>query len=154
MKFSNGRNILFYFRLFSLDMTTRIKVTSIENFWFTSIIQQMFFQTTNSERDKQRRYKLMVFEKDVKTDELISLQKTMKNDANNMKIDNFFSSSTAATKPNEILDEIFLNDIRFLSINEYNDTIVLSSQFLINEKNFTIIFKKLSDEHAFQKYCR
>ena len=96
----------------------------------------------------------MVFEKDVKTDELISLQKTMKNDANNMKIDNFFSSSTAATKPNEILDEIFLNDIRFLSINEYNDTIVLSSQFLINEKNFTIIFKKLSDEHAFQKYCR
>ena len=134
-------------------MTTRIKVTSIENCWFASIIQQMYFQASISERDKQSRYKLLVFEKDVKSEELVSMQKTFKNDPREMRIDNFFSLSTSTAKTN-VLDDIFLNDIRFLSINDNNDTIVMSSQFLINEKNFTIIFKTLSNDMAFSKYCK
>ena len=135
-------------------MTTRIKVTSIENYWFSSIIQQMFFQTQVSERDRQNRYKLMDFEQNAKSEDVQKFHSAFRNNCSDLRIENFFSISTASQQQKEMLEEIFLNDIRFLSINQNNDTIVLSSQFLINEKNFSIIFKSLSGDMAFSNYCK
>ena len=62
-------------RFFSLDLQTRVKVTSIENSWYSTIIQQMYFQSNAMTGGKKLRYKIINFEPPLNNEDFLTFQK-------------------------------------------------------------------------------
>lgn len=143
-------------RFFSLDLQTRVKVTSIENSWYSTIIQQMYFQSNAMTGGKKLRYKIINFEPPLNNEDFLTFQKMMRSPYNELNIESFFvvSEISNTDHKNEMIEDIFLNDVRFISINDNNDTLILSSHFVSNEQNFQIHLNSLSNNKIFSTYCK
>ncbi len=116
----------------------------------------MYFQSNSLISGKKFRYKFINFEPPMNNEEMLQLQRMMRTPNSELNIDSFFvvSDDFNADNKNEMLEEIFLNDIRFITVNENNDTLVLSSHFLSNEQNFNIHLNSLSNNKIFLNFIK
>jgi len=105
---------------------------------------------------KKLRYKIISFEPPISNEDFFIFHRMMRNSGNEPSLESFFVITEVfnCDKKNEMLEDLFLNDIRFISINENNDTLVLSSHFLSNEQNFQIRLNSLSNNRVFENYCK
>lgn len=120
------------------------------------MIQQMYFQSNSMTGGKKLRYKIISFEPPISNEDFFIFHRMMRNSGNEPSLESFFVITEVfnCDKKNEMLEDLFLNDIRFISINENNDTLVLSSHFLSNEQNFQIRLNSLSNNRVFENYCK
>jgi len=105
---------------------------------------------------KKLRYKIINFEPPLNNEDFLTFQKMMRSPYNELNIESFFvvSEISNTDHKNEMIEDIFLNDVRFISINDNNDTLILSSHFVSNEQNFQIHLNSLSNNKIFSTYCK
>ena len=144
--------------LFNQDIKTRIKICSIYNDWFIKILNQLLIYI---EYDKIIKFKPKKLYED--------LYKMLYNNYNDMENFDYkeyiernynpyneddFSIFFEGIEPkdetnnklkfNEFLEKEFLNELRFISLNCYNDTLSLSEQVLNSEPKLQEFFDKFS----------
>jgi hypothetical protein len=141
------------FRFFSLSIPDRIKAVSIENRWFSAVVQQMYHKF---KYDDKIRFQLKM--EDVSSEDYC-IQTLMNNGqpqyTDTMSLDNFFNirSTNYQLDDSVINQNLFLKELKYYSLREQNDTITLSTHLLENEDIFKFHLDYFSNGRAFQNYC-
>lgn len=136
-----------------MPLPDRIKAVSIENKWFSSMVQHMYFRF---KYDNKTRFQLKI---DEVTSEEYCLQQIMNPTqspyTSEMNIENFFyiKNDKYISEDKGINESLFLKELRYFSLREQNDTITLSTNLLENEEIFKFFLDTFSNGKAFQNYC-
>ena len=146
--------------LFNLDFNIRLKICSIYNDWFTSILFQLL---TYDEYDNDLIiYPRMIYENFYKKinpkfdDENYDYKKDIINIENNNYEENFntffqVNKSENHNNKDKQREKDFLKELRFFSINKYNDTLTLSQELLKNKTKLQEYFDTFSNCKIFSK---
>ena len=142
-----------YSWLFNLDINERVKVCTIYNDWFTKILFQLL---TYNIYDNSIRFspktKYENFYKAIHPD-FNDNYIYYGNESQNI-FSTFFEGKTVkyqAYTNNSIKEKEFLKEIKFITINEFNDTITLSFELLKQKKNLQHYFDTFSNNEMFSK---
>ena len=135
-----------------MSLPERIKVVSIENKWFSTMVLQMYAKFKS---DSKIKFQLKI--EDVTTEE-ICLQQMFNSNLyhynNEINIENFFNTKTDKNSDTGNINEsLFLKELRYFSLRDSNDTIALSSHLLEDEEMFTFFLDTFSKNKAFQNNC-
>lgn len=135
-----------------MSLPERIKVVSIENKWFSTMVMQMYAKFKS---DSKIKFQLKI--EDVTTEE-ICLQQMFNSNLyhynNEINIENFFNTkSDKNSETGNINESLFLKELRYFSLRESNDTITLSSHLLEDEEMFRFFLETFSKNKAFQTNC-
>lgn len=135
-----------------MSLPERIKVVSIENKWFSTMVLQMY---SKFKTDSKIKFQLKL--EDVTTEE-ICLQQMFNSNLyhynNEINIENFFNTkSDKNSDTGNINESLFLKELRYFSLRESNDTITLSSHLLEDEEMFRFFLETFSKNKAFQTNC-
>jgi len=135
-----------------MSLPERIKVVSIENKWFSTMVLQMY---SKFKCDSKIKFQLKLEE--VTTEE-ICLQQMFNSNLyhynSEINIDNFFNTkSDKYQDTGNINESLFLKELRFFSLRESNDTITLSTHLLEDEEMFRFFLETFSRNRAFQTNC-
>jgi len=135
-----------------MSLPERIKVVSIENKWFSTMVLQMY---SKFKSDSKIKFQLKL--EDVTTEE-ICLQQMFNSNLyhynNEINIENFFNTKSERSHDiGNINESLFLKELRYFSLRESNDTITLSSHLLEDEEMFKFFLDTFSKNRAFQNNC-
>lgn len=135
-----------------MSLPERIKIVSIENKWFSTMVLQMY---SKFKGDSKIKFQLKL--EDVTTEE-ICLQQMFNSNLyhynNEINIENFFNTkSDKNSDTGNINESLFLKELRYFSLRESNDTITLSSHLLEDEEMFRFFLETFSKNKAFQTNC-
>ena len=147
--------------LFNLDLSKRLKVCSIYNNWFSKIVFQLL--AYNDYDDSIKFYPTKIHENyyalfDTCFNEEIYDYKTNmpKNGENDMeKLELFFeqkkmSNSEYNCNNKSQREKNFLKELKFITIDEYNDTLTLSSELLNSREKLTEYFDNFTNCKIFE----
>ncbi len=144
--------------LFSLDLKVRIKICSIHNDWFSKIIFQLltYIAYDNSVRFLPRKSYEVFYEN------INGNQDNMKNNDNELNKEHFntffegippdnnnFCNNNA--NKNQIREKDFLKELRFYSLNTFNDTFTLSFDLLRSKAKLQEYFDSFSECNIFRE---
>jgi hypothetical protein len=126
---------------------------SIENKWFSTMVQQMFIKFIY---DQKMRFQLKF--DDISPEEYCFqqyLNPPQLPNSNDLNLENFFSSRNDRSMPEDrcVNENLFLKELKYFSLRENNDTLTLSSNLLENEPLFKYFVNTFSNEKAFQDCC-
>lgn len=135
-----------------MSLPERIKVVSIENKWFSTMVLQMY---SKFKGDSKIKFQLKL--EDVTTEEMC-LQQMFNSNLyhynNEINIENFFNTKTdKGLDTGNINESLFLKELRYFSLRESNDTITLSPNLLEDEEMFRFFLETFSKNKAFQTNC-
>jgi len=135
-----------------MSLQERIKVVSIENKWFSTMVLQMYAKFKS---DSKIKFQLKL--EDVTIEE-ICLQQMFNSNLYNynseINIENFFNTkSDKNSETGNINESLFLKELRFFSLRESNDTLTLSYHLLEDEEMFRFFLETFSKNKAFQTNC-
>jgi hypothetical protein len=130
-----------------------MKAISIENKWFATMVQLMY---QKYKYDNKFRFQLKV--EDISSEEYCLQQIMYPNNypsLNDINLETFFyiKNNRYVSEDKGFNEGLFLEEIRFFSLQEQNDTITLSSNLLENEENFRFYMDSFSNSKAFQNFC-
>ena len=151
---------------FTLDIKEKIKICSIYNNWFIRILDQLLTYNfyDNSMRFKPKEiygnfYKMLnnnFEEENFKYKDY--LETLAGNNENNPEkyFNTYFStnecdSDFTETNKNLYVEREFLKELRFFSLNEYNDILSLNEELLNNKQKLQEYFDKFSDCNIFKE---
>ena len=154
---------------FTLDIKDKLKICSIYNNWFNKIMDQLltfnyfdnsirftpkeiyenFYKTMNNDFDDENFNYRTYLEEVVKADE---------NEPEKYFSTFFFTKeykgSLADLNKTQYIEKDFLNELRFFSLNEYNDILSLSEELLNNKSKLIQYFDTFSNCKIFsEKIC-
>jgi|LauGreDrversion4_2_1035121.scaffolds.fasta_scaffold293885_2 hypothetical protein len=137
-----------------MSLPERIKAVSIENKWFSTMVQHMY---TKYKYDQKIRFQLKF--DDITPEELCFQQYLAPSQlvtANEINLENFFylKNDRHTCDDRSINENLFLKELRYFSLREQNDTLTLSTSLLENEKLFKYFLDHFSAEKAFLQSCR
>lgn len=137
-----------------MDLPDRIKAVSIENKWFSTMVQHMYTKYRN---DQKFRFQLKF--DDITPEELCIQQylgPSQMVPINEINLENFFylKNDRNISDDRSINENLFLKEIRYFSLREPNDTLTISTSLLENEKLFRYFLDHFSGERAFIQFCR
>ncbi len=135
-----------------MSLSERLKVVSIENKWFSTMVLQMY---SKFKSDSKLKFQLKL--EDVTTEE-ICLQQMFNSNLyhynNEINLENFFNIKIDKNlDTGNINENLFLKELRFFSLRESNDTITLSPHLLEEETLFRFFLNTFSGNKAFQTNC-
>jgi hypothetical protein len=136
-----------------LTLPERIKAVSIENKWFSTMVQQMF---NKFKYDQKIRFQLKF---DDITPEEFCFQQYLNPPQlpypNDLNLENFFSSRNDRSIPEDrcVNENLFLKELKYFSLKEQNDTLTLSTNLLENEPLLKYFMDTFSNEKAFMNCC-
>jgi hypothetical protein len=135
-----------------MSLQERIKVVSIENKWFSTMVLQMYAKFKS---DSKIKFQLKL--EDVTIEEICLQQmfnSNLYNYNNEINIENFFNTkSDKNSETGNINESLFLKELRFFSLRESNDTLTLSYHLLEDEEMFRFFLETFSKNKAFQTNC-
>jgi len=133
-----------------MDLSGRIKATSIENRNYTKLLKQMNYQRLNNPKIKFsfKNEKYENYEGDL-------LKGSPNSSMNNYSFDlnqdfNIIPNDSGNTDDRKVIeDEAFVRELRFFKVDENMDTITLSSKLLTGENYLKDKIVYFSDSNAF-----
>jgi hypothetical protein len=132
-----------------MELTDRIKATSIENKWFSSIMKQMNSQRIGTPTTR------FSFKKDDSTENIYPDTSPGKNIIIDLNMDFQIVLDTNTVDEKDLKNENeFLEEIRFFTVDEAFDTITLSSKLLQDENLFTYFINFFSKNQAFTNFSK
>ena len=136
-----------------MSLPERIKAVSIENKWFSTMVQHMY---TKFKNDQKIRFQLKF--DDVTAEELCYQQyfnPPQSSFSNELNLDNFFyfKNDRYISEDRSVNENLFLKELRYYSLREQNDTLTLSTSLLENEPLFKYFLDTFSNDKAFLHYC-
>ena len=136
-----------------MSLPERIKAVSIENKWFSTMVQLMY---TKFKFDQKIRFQLKL--DDISTEELYYQQcfSPPVPFSNELNLENFFffKNDRYINEDRSVNETLFMKELRFYSLREQNDTLTLSTNLLENEPLFRYYLETFSSDKAFHHYCR
>jgi hypothetical protein len=137
-----------------MSLPERIKAVSIENKWFSTMVQHMY---AKFKFDQKIRFQLKF--DDISTEELYYQQCFSPPQvpfSNELNLDNFFffKNDRYICEDRSVNENLFLKELRYYSLREPNDTLTLSTSLLENEPLFRYYLENFSNDKAFLHYCR
>jgi hypothetical protein len=136
-----------------MSLPERIKAVSIENKWFSTMVQLMY---TKFKFDQKIRFQLKL--DDISTEELYYQQcfSPPVPFSNELNLENFFffKNDRYINEDRSVNETLFMKELRFYSLREQNDTLTLSTNLLENEPLFRYYLETFSSDKAFLHYCR
>ena len=145
--------------LFSLDLKNRIKVCSIYNTWLTKIIFQMLTYVEYENNVQFRPTNLLeIFYTETHPYAFQSQSENELQENCNLNYLSLYFKGESTTSffknafyKNQYREKEFLKEIRFLSLNEYNDTLTLSIDLLSKKEKLQEFFDCFSGCKIFTK---
>jgi hypothetical protein len=132
----------------TMDVESRIKLITIENKWFSNMVQNMIYYL-----NKNQNYKFLLRQWEYQKDEYYYYnlnQNTLYfKDSNPQDIFKFHAYSNDCEN---IYDQSFLDKIRFFNLQEPNDTFTLSPTLLANFEEFIGYIERFSKKKYFQAF--
>ena len=138
-------------RLNEMDLTTRIKTFSIENKWFSSMLQQMFSLLKKDPNIKFKYHKEEVLIHEEMKNMVCQLQ--INNYPFNPDLKQFFDYKSGFDYSDLcLLETKFCQEIRFFDSEDFNDIITFSTNVLMDLDNFFLLYiDKITKGRAFTK---
>lgn len=143
----------------SLKPSDRVKAVSIENKWFSSIIQNMY---QKYKLDSRVRFQLKIEDPNISVnspypEELYMQQIINPNEIYNsdkLNLENFFylRSDRYVIDEKGINEDLFLKEIRFFSLKDQNDTLTLSNQLVTSETELRFYLDSFSNNKIFSGF--
>jgi hypothetical protein len=136
-----------------MSLPERIKAVSIENKWFSTMVQHMY---AKYKYDQKIRFQLKF--DDIPPEEYCYQQYFNQGQSpygNDMNLDNFFyfKNDRYISEDRAVNENLFLKELRYFSLREQNDTLTLSTYLLENEPCLKFYLDTFSNGKAFQHYC-
>ncbi len=137
-----------------MSLPERIKAVSIENKWFSTMVQYMY---AKYKFDQKNRFQLKF--DDITPEELCiqqDLGPSQMPSANEVNLENFFylKNDRHISEDRSVNENLFLKELRYFSLREQNDTLTLSTSLLENEELFKYFLDHFSGEKSFLHNCR
>jgi hypothetical protein len=136
-----------------MSLPDRIKAVSIENKWFSTMVQHMFFKL---KYDNKNKFQLKI--DDITTEEYCLQQifnPPQNSIASEMNLESFFNFKYEKniSEDKSVNESLFLKEIRYFTLREQNDTITLSTHILESEEMFKYFVENFSNQKVFSTYC-